>query len=386
MFPLPQQPLSSFNSAPSNQSTAPSLSILAQTPQLLAPSSHTHILPSNGLPDRTAFPPPPSQCRPYSSLQMLANLGSAQSSSVPVGTHGHPRVTSASGFPSMTAISRSNQARLDHASTSLPRTGGRRRGRAVRPPSISQSSNTPTIRDCISMAEGGIEVANIDLLVYPPMPPTTVQNRLGLPRHPYIYKRNAESFKLVLTKLGLYFEFNHLPISTPIYNILAHAVAQIRKHYNAEALPDLSIPLPSHERLPLQLLAFTNRGRANGIHMTPRLTTTSFPSTTTLQDLLLNTRDFAIERWSVTHQNHFQIHAIIRTYPFEVQLSLSDAYLGEETAIHTHHCLSKRIYKMFAHDSDANLQFSALDEEDMEDSCDELDSEEENSDEVWLTN
>ncbi|KAJ3844026.1 hypothetical protein F5878DRAFT_496411, partial [Lentinula raphanica] len=299
----------------------------------------------------------PSQCRPYSSLQMLASLGGTQSSPISVGTQGHPRVTSASGFPSMTAISRSNQARLEHASTSLPRNAERKKqGKAIRPPSLSQSSTAPTIRSCISVAEGGVEVANIDLLVYPPMPPTATQNRFGLPRHPYVYKRNAESFKLVLTKLGLYFEFNHLPVSTPIHTILAHAVARIREHYTPETLPDLSIPLPSHERLPLQLLAFTNRGRANGIHMTPRLTTVSFPATMTLQDVLLNPRDFAIERWTITHQNRFQIHAIIRTHPFEVPLSLSDVYLGEDTSTRTHRCLSNRIYKMFAHDSDANLQ------------------------------
>ncbi|KAJ3963483.1 hypothetical protein EV361DRAFT_813361, partial [Lentinula raphanica] len=293
---------------------------------------------------------------------------------------GHPRVTSASGFPSMTTISRSNQTRLEHASSSLPRNAERKkRGKAVRPPSLSLSAHTPTVRDCISLAEGGIEVANIDLIVYPPMPPTATQTRFGLPRHPYVYKRNAESFKLLLTKLGLYFEFNHLPISMPIHNILAHAVARIRQHYTSEVLADLNIPLPNHERLPLQLLAFTNRGRATSVHMAPRLTTVSFPATMTLQEVLSNTRDFAIERWTVTHQNRFQIFAIIRTHPFEAQLSLSDAYLGEDATIRRHRCLSKRIYKMFAHDSDANLQLSALDEDDLESSCDELEPDTEDS-------
>ncbi|KAJ3761630.1 hypothetical protein EV360DRAFT_37427, partial [Lentinula raphanica] len=328
----------------------------------------------------------PSQCRPYSSLQMLASLGGGQSSPLSIGTPGHPRVTSASGFPSMTAISRSNQARLEHASASLPRNAERKkRGKAVRPPSLSQSARMPTVRDCISLAEGGVEVANIDLLVYPPMPPTATQTHFGLPRHPYVYKRNSESFKLVLTKLGLYFEFNHLPISTPIYNILAHAVARIRQHYASDVLTDLNIPLPNHERLPLQLLGFTNRGRANGVHMAPRLTIVSFHANMTLQEVLSNTRDFAIERWTITHQNRFQIFAIIRTYPFEAQLSLSDAYLSEDAAIRHHRCLSKRVYKMFAHDSDANLQVSSLDEEDLESSCDELEPDSENSEEVKST-
>ncbi|KAJ4465390.1 hypothetical protein C8J55DRAFT_566320 [Lentinula edodes] len=213
------------------------------------------------------------------------------------------------------------------------------------------------------------------------MPPTSIQNHFGLPRHTYVYSRNTESLKLILTKLGFFFEFNHLPIATPICDIIAYAVGKIREQYTPEALPDISIPLAGHERFPLQLLGFTNRGRANGVHAAPRLTTVSFPATMTLQDVLSNTRDFAIDRWSVTHQNRFQLNSIIRTYPFEAQFSLSDVYLGQDVNICTHRCLSKRLYKMFAHDSDANLQFSALDDAELEDSCDEIDSDGGDSDE-----
>ncbi|KAJ3902275.1 hypothetical protein F5879DRAFT_1044026 [Lentinula edodes] len=366
-----------------SQPIQPSLVSLAASQPLQQSSSQSeHSLslsqaqpqPIN-IPDRTVFPPPPSQCRPYSSLQMLASLGGSYSAgSGSIATSGHPRVTTSSGFPSMTTITRSNQTRLEHASTSLPHNPRKKtRGKAVRPPSIGQPS-LPAVRNCISQAEGGVEVANLDFLVYPPMPPTSIQNHFGLPRHTYVYSRNAESLKLILTKLGLFFEFNHLPIATPIRDIIAYAVGKIREQYTPEALPDISIPLAGHERFPLQLLGFTNRGRANGVHAAPRLTTVSFPATMTLQDVLLNTRDFAIDRWSVTHQNRFQLNSIIRTYPFEAQFSLSDVYLGQDVNIRTHRCLSKRLYKMFAHDSDANLQSSALDDVEFEDSCDEIDS------------
>ncbi|KAJ3930314.1 MAG: hypothetical protein NXY57DRAFT_1086768, partial [Lentinula lateritia] len=296
----------------------------------------------------------PAQCRPYSSLQMLASLGGGYSpSSSSTAASGHPRVTTSAGFPSMTTISRSNQMRLEHASASLPHNPRKKtRGKAIKPPSIGQPLQ-PTVRNCISQAEGGVEVVNVDFLVYPPMPPTSTQNHFRLPRHVYVYSRNTESLKLILTKLGLFFEFNHLPIITPIRDIISYAVAKIRERYTSEALPDISIPLAGHEHFPLQLLGFTNRGRANGVHAAPRLTTVSFPATMTLQDVLLNTRDFAIDRWSVTHQNRFQLNSIIRTYPFEAKFSLSDVYLGQDMNIRTHRCLSKRIYKMFAHDSDA---------------------------------
>ncbi|KAJ3927085.1 MAG: hypothetical protein NXY57DRAFT_965825, partial [Lentinula lateritia] len=100
----------------------------------------------NNIPDRTVFPPPPSQCRPYSSLQMLASLGGGHSSGSGLSaTSGHPRVTSSSGFPSMTTITRSNQTRLEHASTSLPHNPRKKtRGKAVKPPSIGQPS-LPTV-------------------------------------------------------------------------------------------------------------------------------------------------------------------------------------------------------------------------------------------------
>ncbi|KAJ3904069.1 hypothetical protein F5879DRAFT_802377 [Lentinula edodes] len=329
------------------------------------------------LSDHTAFLPPPSQCRPYSSLQMLSSLRSTPSTGSglvgTIPTQGHPRVTTSSGFPSMTTIARSNQTRLEHASISLPRDPPKkRRGKATKPPSIGQPL-APTVRDCISQAEGGVEVANVDLLVYPPMPPTSVQNQFKLPRQPYIYHRNAESFKLILGQLGLYFEFNYLPTTTLIHDILAYATTQIREKYTPEALIDINIPLTGHERLPLQLLAFTNRGRATGVYMAPRLTTVSFPATMSLHNLMWNTKDFAIDKWAVSGRNHFQIHAIIRNHPFEVRFSLSNVHLGQDVNIRTHRCLSKRIYKMFAHDSDASFQIPTEEDEEMEESCEELD-------------
>ncbi|KAJ3859235.1 hypothetical protein EV359DRAFT_68337 [Lentinula novae-zelandiae] len=335
------------------QSSLVSLAESQALPQSsLSPSQPEHSLSFSQVqpqpintPDRTVFPPPPSQCRPYSSLQMLASLGGSHSAGGLglTATSGHPRVTTSSGFPSMTTVTRSNQTRLEHASISLPH-NPRKKTRGKAPG-----------------GRGGVEVANVDLLVYPPMPPTSIQNHFGLPRHTYVYSRNTESLKLILTRLGLFFEFNHLPIATPIRDIIAYAVGKIHEQYTPEALPDISIPLAGHEHFPLQLLGFTNRGRANEIHAAPRLTTVSFPASMTLQDVLSNTRDFAIDRWSITRQNCFQLNSNVN--------------------IRTHRCLSKRLYKMFAHDSDANLQFSALDDTELEDSCDEIDSDGGDSDE-----
>lgn len=167
-----QSSLTSFAAA-----QAPQFPSLLQSQPNHSPSFSPAQPQPNAIPNHTAFPPPPAQCRPYSSLQMLASLGGGYSpSSSSTAASGHPRVTTSAGFPSMTTISRSNQMRLEHASASLPHNPRKKtRGKAIKPPSIGQPLQ-PTVRNCISQAEGGVEVVNVDFLVYPPMPPTSTQN------------------------------------------------------------------------------------------------------------------------------------------------------------------------------------------------------------------
>ncbi|KAJ3875331.1 hypothetical protein F5051DRAFT_442527 [Lentinula edodes] len=79
----------------------------------------------------TLPPPPPPACRPYSSMQVA---GTSDGYGRMIGSQGHARITTASGFPGLTAIQRTNHLRLDHASQSLPQNPrkDKRRGKAVR--------------------------------------------------------------------------------------------------------------------------------------------------------------------------------------------------------------------------------------------------------------
>lgn len=63
-------------------------------------------------------------------------------------------------------------------------------------------------------------------------------------------------------------------------------------------------------------------------------------------------------------------------------MSLAQVYLGSNNTIRPHRCLSKRIYNMFRNDSDANLNTHALEESEMEESCD--DDEDRNDEEVII--
>lgn len=88
------------------------------------------------------------------------------------GSAGHPRVTTAPGFASMSVLQRANQARIDHAAASLPRNEKKKkkRGAATRPPTLNAPSSQPTIEECVTTAQGGEQVVNLDFLVYPPRP------------------------------------------------------------------------------------------------------------------------------------------------------------------------------------------------------------------------
>lgn len=119
--------------------------------------------------------------------------------------------------------------------------------------------------------------------------------------------------------LGLVHNFPNLPVTTRIIDIFTHIIEQLRQKYNIP-LPNPS-PLPLHERMPLILLAFTNRGRATGAHKTPKLTTAFFRDTTTVLDLL-SANDIAIPKWAVMPNRHIQIN--IREHLPHLRISLSE--------------------------------------------------------------
>lgn len=231
----------------------------------------------------------------------------------------------------MTLLQRLNQARLDHASSSLPKK--KKRGKAIPPPGLSDGESRceeeRTVADCIALAEGQVQVVTLDVLVYLPLPPLKIRKvskqtavvfrfadsisrcqKYNIPHQLYHYYRNQDALRAILKNLSLYFEFPNLPITTPLVDVLSNVVGQIRSRYGSDILPLSAIPLPLHARLPIHLLAFTNLGRANGSHQTPRLTTAALPNgeRTTVYDILNDGRNFAIDRFAVTAEKHFQLN------------------------------------------------------------------------------
>ncbi|KAJ4465854.1 hypothetical protein C8R41DRAFT_728647, partial [Lentinula lateritia] len=312
---------------------------------------------------------PPPICRPYTSMQ-LPNVTDGYGQIV--GSQGHPRVTTAPGFSGLTTIQRMNGSRLDHANQSLPRDPKKvkRRGKAIRPPGLGRRDQGPSIEDCIGIAIGGVEVVSIDILVYPPMPPTTDINFYRLPKQPLFYEINKDSFRMVLDALGLFHQYPNLPTSTTVFDLFSDIAEKLRQRYDLPSVSS-SLPLAPQELLPLHLMGFSNHGRANGSYNTSKLRPMPYERNTTIRILLDGNGVYVVPKLVITRNNHFQLHALIRNYPLEANVSLAQVYLGSNNTIRPHRCLSKRIYNMFRNDSDANLNTHALEESEMEESCDD---------------
>ncbi|KAJ3922429.1 hypothetical protein F5877DRAFT_16041, partial [Lentinula edodes] len=292
---------------------------------------------------------PPPVCRPYTSMQVPDTTDGYGRI---VGLQGHSRVTTAPGFSGLTTIQRTNHSRLDHASQSLPQAPRKGRGKAIRPPALGRRDQGPSIEDCVNIALGGIEVVSIDILVYPPMPPTPDINFYRLPRQPIIYDINKDLYRMVLEALGLFHQYSHLPTSTTVFDLFSDITIKLKQRYNLPSISS-SIPLSAQELLPLHLMGFSNHGRANGAYNTSKLRPMPYEMNTTIRNLLNGNGVYVVPKLVITRENHFCLHALIRNYPLEANVSLAEVYLGSDNTVRFHRCLSKRVYNMFRNDSDA---------------------------------
>ncbi|KIK60707.1 hypothetical protein GYMLUDRAFT_59419 [Collybiopsis luxurians FD-317 M1] len=136
----------------------------------------SQLLLSQMLPSQApTFPFPPPSCHPYTTVQMLADMadrGGPSGVSLgggSVGIQGHPH----SPFDGFSWIQCSNQKCVEHARESIPPKPmkEKKQGSAVRPPALAQRVREASVDDCILLAEGGEEVVNLVLMIYPPWPP-----------------------------------------------------------------------------------------------------------------------------------------------------------------------------------------------------------------------
>ncbi|KAJ3805372.1 hypothetical protein F5876DRAFT_81835 [Lentinula aff. lateritia] len=309
--PYPSQwPILQTPSLGSHQAlSAPPLSSSSQHQTLNIEARPLSIVePECGQTLPTLPPPAPSVCRPYTSMQAP---GATDGYGRVVGSQGHSRVTTASGFPGLTVIQRTNHTRLDHASQSLPQNSKKekRRGKAIRPPGLGRRERVPSIDDCINVASGGVEVMSIDVLVYLPLPPTGEINFYHLPRQLIFYEINKEAYRMVLNALGLFHQYPNLPTSTTIFDLFSDITVKLRQQYNLPSVSS-SLPLAPQELLPLQLLGFSNHGRANGSYSTSKLRPMPYERYTTIQNILTNNfGTYVIPKLVITRDNHFTLHA-----------------------------------------------------------------------------
>ncbi|KAJ3812299.1 hypothetical protein F5876DRAFT_74951 [Lentinula aff. lateritia] len=319
-----------------------------------------------------SWPPAPSSCRPYSSLQMFANMADGSGDNGLLGAQGHPRPTTSAGFPGMSILGWANQQRLDHASTSLSHNPIKRmeksewkRGKAICPLSLLQRGPPEQkIEECVLKAAGGEQVVNLDSSVHLLRPKTALGG-------------------FSPDSLDLFHHYPNLPITTTIFDIFSDIVQKLRTKYNLPSL-STSLLLPPHEHLPIQLLAYSNNGHSNGTHKNVKMHISPFDINTTLENLLSDGQQFAIPRFAMTRDNHFHLQAIICQYPLEANVALATTYLGLDETVRAHRCLSKHFLSMFRNDVDANLDPHALDEEELEASCDEGDSNDEDAEVVAI--
>ncbi|KAK7021971.1 hypothetical protein VNI00_017120 [Paramarasmius palmivorus] len=158
------------------------------------PSLHSH---ANG---PSSFPVP--AITPYTSVQMLGDVASSNHNP----------------FPTLTAVQRANQYRLEHAQESLPRKPCKK---AKAPPSLFSRVDTPSIENCLALAGGNIKVANVEVWIHPSQPTNAEQKaNMNLPRHIYWYYRNEQSFRIILEALQLLYRFPHLPVTTTVMDLI----------------------------------------------------------------------------------------------------------------------------------------------------------------------
>ncbi|KAL0059718.1 hypothetical protein AAF712_013514 [Marasmius tenuissimus] len=379
----PSQP----NNSPAVTSPSPfSAALLAQLTQAQPAASTNAMAGPSQIPSGVSSTPTAVQgsqpIAPYTSVNML----NAVANSTPLQSRdGRPRVTTQAGFPSIDLIRNANNARLDHAAVSIPPKRPGPRGKAKKPPTLIEQQQKLTLNDCLRVTEDERMILNLAINVYPPQPPGHTLTAFGLPRYLVKYTRHQDSFNTVLNRLHLYHEFHDLDVKTTVMEVLATVVEVLREYgYNLDP-PHMAGPsaFQPHEQLPLQLLAYTNRGRPNGVNKTWKLATGSFSASCTLEDLLAD-KDYAHPKLSITPRGFFELNTIVRRchYPLSIHKSLAELGLQEDDAIKTHCCIPKRVYTIFRDDAEAGSGEVMVTEQDLENDCgnegdDEDDEEEE---------
>ncbi|KAJ3720455.1 hypothetical protein C8R42DRAFT_642892 [Lentinula raphanica] len=358
--------------APTASQTSPA-SAASQTIPAFTPAP----LPSISTPASSLHSQPAPPITNYlSPLNMLASVHASGSNS----GHPHPSFAPpASPFHSLTTIERANRDRSEHAaqmSTSNPERRRKKRGLGRKPPRLVGSASTFKVEDTIATASDGTEVVSLVVLVYPPpLTPDECQIH-NIPLRLHHYVQNSDAFQTVLESLNLVYHFDNLSLNTKVVDLLDVIQSSLSQSGwsfppNLSSGTEPSAFFRRHERLAIQLLRFVNRGNTNNNAKTPRLCPGKVDSEDMTLAHLVYDPDYGVSKYAVTSKKKFVLHTAIRSSNVSLSVNLFEKGLGSDNTVHTHHCISKRIYGIFRSDTDALVDegYRALNETEIEFGC-----------------
>ncbi|KAJ3765660.1 hypothetical protein FB446DRAFT_605243, partial [Lentinula raphanica] len=268
-----------------------------------------------------------------------------------------------SPFQSLTTIEHANRNRNEHAlqtSTNVnPERRRKKRGLGKKPPRLGRGVESFKVEDTLATANDGTEVVSLRVLVYPPRLSSDECLIHNIPRELHHYVNNRDAFQAVLESVALVHEFDNLPLSTKVVDLLEALRALLSQSgWIFPSSPSTGNEPTSifhrHERLPIQLLRFVGGGNVNNNAKTPRLIPGTVESEEmTLAQIVFDSATYGVAKYAVTSQKKFLLNTIIRSTNVSLNTNLREKGLGSDNSIHTHYCLSKRIYGIFRSDSDA---------------------------------
>ncbi|KAJ3768544.1 hypothetical protein FB446DRAFT_706937 [Lentinula raphanica] len=166
----------------------------------------------------------------------------------------------------LTAIERPNRSRNEHAAQS------------------STSTNSEKKKKKRGVANDGTEVVSLLVLVYPPRLSPEECNVYNIPLELPHYGQKRDAFRTVLGSVGLEHQFDNLPLSTKVVDLLEavqHSLTRFGWTYSLSpsAASESTSIFSRHERLAIQLLRFVGLGITDNNAKTPRLSQARMPWT-----------------------------------------------------------------------------------------------------------
>ncbi|KAF7371961.1 hypothetical protein MVEN_00054100 [Mycena venus] len=305
----------------------PSLPVSSPQPPLAPASSHSLVTQSSSA---SAPPPPPPLALTAPPIPTYHSLRPV-SSSLPAHLPPLPQLSSSSA-PLNSVV---NQARLNHAASSLPRAPAlprrRPRSNAVAPPRLPRA---PDINSCLTTSGGVSHLRTINI---------ENGSEIDLFYMRFLWDtffQQMQAFGLVVIQTS--------PTTQSVTAHIQDIVHELRlRQLDVDFSPD-SVLL-AHENQPLAPLYVVNRGVPRPSDNQIRLRRAPVRPTATIGDLAANRLQFAVPGLCIIPhdgQNYLALHFVMRQPSLTAFLSLP----GEGQVARYHRCLPQRIYTMFPRD------------------------------------